>query len=102
MLLVLGACHGGIVYQPKPLGLGTDTRLYARCVGHGGVPYAPYPSLNTLGQGDIKVEWAEQQNANTGDLRRAWNGYALLTLDGRNIKEEFYDENGRQRWVKSL
>jgi hypothetical protein len=91
-----GHVHGGIVYRPTQLG--ASTRLYARCLGHGGVPYAPYPDLKTLGQGKIAVEWAEREKANTGDPRRAWNGYAVLTLNGPDIKEEFYDENGRKRW----
>jgi hypothetical protein len=32
------------------------------------------------------------------DKDRAPNGYALLTLTGATIKEEFFDENGRSRW----
>jgi len=91
-----GHVHGGIAY--RPVRLSGASRVFARCVGHGGVPYAPYPVLTSLGNAEISVDWAERELAGTGDPNRALNGYMLLTLDGPNIREEFYDEKGRQRW----
>ena len=45
------------------------------------------------------MQWSETDLArNGGDSRRAPNGFLLLTLKGAEIKEEFYDELGRQRW----
>jgi hypothetical protein len=95
-----GHVHGGLVFEP--IALGTNTHLYARCAGHGGVPYKPYPKLETLGANAIKVAWAERELATTGDTRRAWNGYVLLTLNGPKVKEEFFDENGRKRFQNDI
>jgi hypothetical protein len=89
-----GHVHGGLVYKPIPLG--TNTNLYARCVGHGGVPYAPYPELSTLGQDGIAVQWAEQENASTGDSRRP-----PLNLDGLKVAAARADSTcgiGRRRF----
>jgi hypothetical protein len=94
-----GHVHAGIAY--KPIRVPGNTTIRARCVGHGGVPYPPFGALDRLGSGDFRVEWAEQENAITGDRRRAWNGFMRLTLKGRNIREEFYDEHNRLRWANS-
>ena len=91
-----GHVHAGIAYAP--IQVSGNTTLRARCVGHGGVLFPPFGALNELGTGDVRVEWAEQENAITGDRRRAWNGYMMLTLSGRSITEEFYDEHDRLRW----
>lgn len=93
-----GHVHAGIAYCR--LFFGNNSSLSARCVGHGAVPYEPFPPhLERLGDGEIRVMWAETDFArNGGDPRRAPNGFMLLTLNGAEIKEEFYDELGRQRW----
>jgi len=90
-----GHIHAGIAY--KPIQLADNIFLRARCVGHGGVPYLPFGNLSEYGTPRYSVDWAEQEKATTGDSRRALNGYMIVTLNGRRITEEFYDENGRQR-----
>jgi hypothetical protein len=90
-----GHVHAGIAY--KPIQLAQNIFLRARCVGHGGVPYAPFGELSEYGTPEYSIEWAEQEKAGTGDRRRALNGYMMLTLNGRGIKEQFFDENGRAR-----
>jgi len=35
--------------------------------------------------------WTENQKA---DSERALNGFVLLTIDGRNVQEDFYSEAG--------
>lgn len=90
-----GHVHAGIAY--KPIRLADNVFLRARCVGHGGVPYAPFGELPSYGSGDHAIEWAEQEKATTGDPRRALNGYMILTLKGKEITEQFYDECGRRR-----
>jgi hypothetical protein len=90
-----GHVHAGIAY--KPIQLAEKVFLRARCVGHGGVPYAPFGELSSYGNATYAIEWAEQEKATTGDPRRALNGYMILTLKGKGITEEFYDECGRRR-----
>jgi hypothetical protein len=49
--------------------------------------------------GKPNVEWFEQRPANDPDIpKRVLNGFAVLTLDGPNIQEAFYDENGGVAW----
>jgi len=93
-----GHVHAPIVYDR--IFFTKDSSLSARCVGHGAVPYEPFPhELDRLGDREVKVTWAETDLArNGGDSRRAPNGFALLTLRGAEIKEELYDELGRKRW----
>ncbi len=93
-----GHVHAGIAYYR--LFFGNNSSLSARCVGHGAVPYEPFPPhLERLGDGAIRIQWAETDYArNGGDPRRAPNGFMLLTLRGAELREEFYDELGRQRW----
>ena len=88
-----GHVHAGIAYLP----LRVQGRVVrTRCVGHGGVPYAPFPADLTA----VGVEWAESDKANDPDEeRRALNGFVLLTLDGATLSEQFYDENGSIRKV---
>ncbi len=90
-----GHVHAGIAY--KPIKLADNIFLRARCVGHGGVPYPPFGELSDYGTARYSIEWAEQEKATSGDPRRALNGYMILTLSGKRINEEFYDENGRRR-----
>jgi hypothetical protein len=59
------------------------------------VDYAKY------GDETVEIKWAETTRAPLTprtDKDRAPNGYAVLTLSGTTIKEEFFDENGGSRW----
>ena len=93
-----GHVHTAITYGR--LFFDRNSSLSARCVGHGAIPFEPFArDLNRLGDGEVRVEWAETDLArNGGDSRRAPNGFLLLTLKGAELREEFYDELGRQRW----
>ena len=90
-----GHVHAGIAYNPVAL---AGSTLRARCVGHGGIPYPPFETLSTYGDKTYSIAWAEKRKATTGDLRRAPNGYMMLTLTGKGIEEEFFDENGALCW----
>jgi TIR domain len=94
-----GHVHAGIAY--KPIQRAENMFLRARCVGHGGVPSPPFSlKLSAYGTRRYSIDWAEQEKAITGDRRRALNGYMMLTLSGKRITEEFYDENGNRRpWL---
>lgn len=92
-----GHVHAGIAYEPALSPQGTS--VLGRCVGHGGVPYAPFPPVDQLNNGPVKVAWVETEKANDpNEERRALNGFVLLTLDGAQITEEFRDENGNLRF----
>jgi hypothetical protein len=95
-----GHVHAPIVYER--VFFQDNSAVSARCAGHGAIPYYPFPrNYIEMGDGTIRVKWAETEPANAGDgtdPKRALNGYVLLTLTGRSIVEEFYNEHGRLRW----
>jgi hypothetical protein len=48
------------------------------------------------------VVWHEDRLANDPDIpERVLNGFAMLTLDGPNIREVFFDEKGDVAWASS-
>ena len=93
-----GHVHGVIAYER--IFFKDNSAVTARCIGHGAIPYLPFPpDLKNLGDGTVRVQWVETDLArNGGDSRRAPNGYLLLTLKGAELREELFDERGRQRW----
>lgn len=93
-----GHVHAAIGYAPIVINSGRSVR--ARCVGHGGVPYAPYDAASSYGNGSMSVEFTETESAeDPNEERRALNGFMLLTFDGSSLREEFRDENGNVRKV---
>jgi len=85
-----GHVHAGVVYQPKPPG-----NTLCRCCGHGALPWGQASEL----AGNSNVLWYENRSANDPDIpQRVLNGFAMLYLDGPNIEEAFYDENGGAAW----
>ncbi len=90
-----GHVHAGIAFEPVTVD-GKQVRV--RCVGHGGVPYAPFPDPQTLGDQGVKVKWAETGKAeDPAEMRRALNGFVTLSFDGPHLTEEFRDEKGNVR-----
>jgi hypothetical protein len=85
-----GHQHLGVVYQPHgPAG------VRCRCCGHGALPCGVAAGLENRPQ----VTWHEKRLANDPDIpERVLNGFALLTLDGPNLQEAFYDEQGAVAW----
>jgi hypothetical protein len=52
--------------------------------------------------GESNLVWYENRNANDPDIpQRVLNGFATLTLNGPNIQETFYDENGGVAWAST-
>lgn len=82
--------HCPVVYAPSQ-------GLKCRCIGHGGVPYLPFPGAPAVyGDDVVKLLWAEQEPI--AGLDRAAAGFAMLFLDGPNLREQFIDEFGRSVW----
>ncbi len=73
-------------------------QFLGRCVGHGGVPYAPEKS-GPLANGAV-AEWTETQLAgDPEEPRRGKNGFVFLKLDSTNktLEETFIDEFGEKK-----
>jgi hypothetical protein len=92
--------HVHTVNAFESINFGSRSTLTPRCVGHGAIPYMPFPpNYSRLGSGDVSIDWAETDLARDPQIPlRAPNGFLLLTLTGADLKEEFYDEHNRQRW----
>jgi len=87
-----GHVHAGVVYHNHdPQG----RNVPCRCCGHGALPWGLAPVFNH----PTNVLWYEKRPANDPDIpERVLNGFAILYLDGPNIVEVFYDENGGVAW----
>lgn len=87
LLWVWGHLHAGIAHRPRQ-------HVSGRCVGHGGIPYAPFTAHEQQ-----PYLWAEGGSADDArEPGRALNGFYQLELDGPKLTERFIDEFGRQRW----
>jgi hypothetical protein len=65
------------------------------CCGHGALPWGQASSLAN----SQNMEWYEHRLANDLDIpHRVLNGFAVLSLNGPNIQETFYDEKGGVAW----
>jgi hypothetical protein len=84
-----GHKHMAAVYKVQTNG------VLCRCCGHGGLPWGQASELAN----NANVEWYETRPANDPDIpERVFNGFTILSLDGPNIRETFYDENGGVAW----
>ncbi len=87
-----GHAHAGVVYQPQPQG---PVNVLCRCCGHSALPWGKASELAN----NPNVLWYENRPAKDPDIpQRVFNGFAVLYLDGPNINEVFYDENGGAAW----
>jgi Calcineurin-like phosphoesterase len=85
--------HVGAAYKPDE-----STGVRCRCCGHGALPWGQSSDLAN----SQNVEWYERRSANDSDIpQRVLNGFAMLKLDGPNIQEVFYDENGGVAWTSA-
>ena len=89
--------HEHIAARYAPFGP-PGRQFLGRCVGHGGVPYAP-EHAGDAGNG-IRVEWTETELAgDPEEPRRAKNGFVFLALDSKTgkLEETFVDEFGMKK-----
>jgi hypothetical protein len=88
-----GHQHLAVVYKPQGA-----AGVSCRCCGHGALPCGKASVL----ENSPNVVWHEDRLANDPDIpERVLNGFAMLTLDGPNIREVFYDEKGGVAWASS-
>lgn len=87
-----GHLHLGIAYNTNtsnPKGAGPKT--LGRCVGHSAIPFGNATGLEKR-VSDGTVAWYANTSAKgTDDGIVCKNGFAMITLTGKTIKEEFYD-----------
>jgi hypothetical protein len=88
-----GHAHAGVIYANQdPNG----RNVACRCCGHAALPWGHATELDN----NANVLWYEKRPANDPDIpKRVLNGFATISLDGPNIKEVFYDENGGVAWA---
>jgi hypothetical protein len=87
-----GHVHVAAVYKPQGPG-----NTLCRCLGHGGLPRGNPTELATS-----NAIWYENRSANDPDIpQRILDGFVMLKLDGANIQEVYYDENGGVAWQSS-
>jgi hypothetical protein len=85
-----GHVHVAAVYKPFDV-----AGVRCRCCGHGAWPWGHASDLAN----SQNVEWYESRSALDPDIsQRVFNGFAILNIDGPNIQEVFYDENGGIAW----
>ena len=90
-----GHVHAGVVYNPHG-----PAQVRTRCCGHGAVPWGQASGLaKSKSQTSPTVAWYENRSAHDPDIpQRVLNGFTILELEGPNLKETFYDENGGISW----
>jgi hypothetical protein len=86
-----GHVHAATVYQPK-------SGVECRCTGHAALPWGYASELDN----NPNVIWFEKRNAgDPNDTLRVLNGFTFLQLNGANLEETFYDENGGVAWTSN-
>jgi hypothetical protein len=90
-----GHVHAGIVYQPQSPQPGSPPSVLCRCCGHGALPWGQASELAS----NPNVRWYENRLAHDPEIqKRVLDGFAVLYLNGPDINEVFYDENGGAAW----
>jgi hypothetical protein len=98
-----GHAHNGIVYNnpvtiPVPGKPDFTTNTYARCAGHGALPYGVATTLPD----NSNVLW--QANSPIPSSKQIYNGFVLLSLQSSNnqvtqISESYFDpSSGQAKW----
>lgn len=103
-----GHAHNGIVYS-NPVKIPYNnplftTNTYARCAGHGALPYG----LSTALQNNQNVLW-QAASPMPAPSKQAYNGFVMLTLESTanqlsKITENFYDGSAptTPTWTKVI
>lgn len=102
-----GHAHNGIVYNnpvtiPVPGQPDFKTNTYARCAGHGALPYGVATTLPN----NSNVLW--QANSPIPSSKQIYNGFVLLSLQSSNnqvirISEAFFDpSSGQPKWKSKI
>lgn len=89
-----GHIHTGAVYAQQA----AFHNVRCRCIGHGAIPKGVATELQKA-QNNGTVLWFEKTNAQDNDnVFRVYNGFATIELNGAQVKETVYNENGQVSW----
>ena len=94
-----GHKHAGVVYSG--LSYAGLHNTSARCVGHSGMPVGRGSGFF---DGDGSLKSTIEFYAHTPDAAnqpQVTNGYIILTINGEQVTEEFYDQNRQLQWSGS-
>ena len=93
-----GHVHNGIVYTADAVA-GSKTK--ARCVGHGAIPFGSAYGLKGAPVSYFANTPYKQVNPNPTPQQQArvLNGFALLTLNGGTVIEEFYEQGKSDPYI---
>ena len=92
-----GHIHNGIIYNPRTETVnGSQVTVTVRCTGHGAIPFGNGTGIAPPG---FVTYYAHTPNPTAPpDGLRVMNGFTVLTIDGSNISEVWYDQKGNQAW----
>ena len=105
-----GHIHNAIVYNGINREPVARNKTNARCVGHGAIPYGlawgltkpdtDYNAGPTIDYIDTVEFFAHEPSGEANRKGQVKNGFAVITLEGANLTEVFYDEDGKQVWPR--
>ncbi len=92
-----GHVHNGIVYTAS-----SAAGTYARCVGHGAIPFGNGYGLQKNDNIDNYAN-TPYPNPDLQQENRVLNGYALITFNSsmQQILEQFFDQEGNEWWSQT-
>jgi len=99
-----GHIHNAVVYSDQSFA--AQKGVKARCVGHGAIPFGVgYGLTDGNGVNKPSVEYFAHEllssvyaNTDAQQANRVLNGFAVITLSGDSILEEFVDQTGGVNW----
>ena len=99
-----GHIHNAVVYSDQSFA--AQKGVKARCVGHGAIPFGVgYGLTDSNGVNKPSVEYFAHEllssvyaNTDAQQANRVLNGFAVITLSGDSILEEFVDQTGGVNW----
>jgi len=99
-----GHIHNAVVYSDQSFP--GQNGVKARCAGHGAIPFGVgYGLTDANGVNKPSVEYFAHEllssaypNTDAQQSNRVLNGFAVITLSGDSILEEFVDQTGGVNW----
>lgn len=100
-----GHLHNGIAYTSEA----NANKAIVRCIGHGGIPFAKATGLyqddgSKTGANNKEIAYYSGENLpiQKGVMHKlAPNGFGILTISGKSLKEEFFNQDGKSEWSQT-
>jgi hypothetical protein len=92
-----GHIHNGIIYKPRTETVnGQEVTVLVRCSGHGAIPFGNGTGIMPPGYVTYYAHTPNPAAPPAG--LRVMNGFTVLTIDGANVSEVWYDQDGNKAW----